>query len=830
MRIVGGSTSDYLRSKFDAMNLRKQEIEVAIEEKIRPKEHVLRFVVKLLSPPVPPNFTGPGSHLIDYMSMLNAIVLGMSSVDIVHILSLHGMVPEVAASLMPLCEAFGSLIPSISYKSTTSDEISVYTVFSCAFLFLLRLWKFYRPPHEHAITEGGGYTGFELTLEYLLTLRNSRIPTEASATEAVYIDSFPKLRAWYCQNKACIASTLSGICSGNPVHEVANKILKMIYWKMNKGRAMSSNLSTTSSSSISGSSISGVEETYERPILSAWEFLEAIPFVLEAVLTACAHGRLSSRDLITGKINKIDEVIKIYNKTLEKNSYLFFGYRDAKIASGAKQSIIAKRDKLHRHEGMLQKVTMAWLPGTPKGMPLTLQQQIWVVVTRDTRTQGLRDLVDFLPASLASIISYLSAEITRGIWKPVTMNGIDWPSPAANLLSIESEINEILAAVGVTVPSCSAGDAPVMLPLPVAVLVSLTITFKLDKNLEHVHSVAGPALENCAAGCPWPTMPIIGALWAQKVKRLYDFVVVTCSRSAFKQDKDAVAQLLRTCFTSFLGSPQNALTSEVRIGLCMATGVDGLLGSIISVRSPRRSIAPGFLYLRTCRTLHNAEFVNDLIVGLVSESAHESAFRLAHANKNSARLKSSQASLALAVTRAKEVATLGASLLCVTGGVQLVQLLYKETIPTWLLSTREKGKLGMSPSSSLSSILEGYSMAYLLILSGSAVWGVWEKAPTRAFCRRARIVGRHMDFIAGALEGNISLGCDPETWKAYVSCFVGLLVCFIPSWIREVKPETLRKLANGLRGWHECDLALSLLERGGIASMGSVAELIYVMD
>ncbi|KAF5185025.1 Mediator of rna polymerase ii transcription subunit 33b [Thalictrum thalictroides] len=81
-----------------------------------------------------------------------------------------------------------------------------------------------------------------------------------------------------------------------------------------------------------------------------------------------------------------------------------------------------------------------------------------------------------------------------------------------------------------------------------------------------------------------------------------------------------------------------------------------------------------------------------------------------------------------------------------------------------------------------------------------------------------------MDFVAGALDGNISLGCNPATWKAYVSCFVGLLVTFAPAWIQEVELETLKKLAHGLRGWHECELALSLLERGGFASMGFVAE------
>ncbi|OUZ99643.1 hypothetical protein BVC80_9061g76 [Macleaya cordata] len=708
------------------------------------QEHVVHFVVKLLSPPVPPNFTGPGNHYVEYMSMLHSVLFGMSSIDNVHILSLHGVIPEVAASLMPLCEAFGSLVPTSSLKSSTCDDISSYTVFSCAFLFLLRLWKFYRPPHEHCITARGGYTGSELTLEYLLILHNSRIAVQNSSamdkpskvsnppetsSQAVYIDSFPKLRAWYCQNKACIASTLSGLSSGNPVHQVANKILNMIYWRITKGGAISSNPSTLSGSSISGSPASAGEDAYQRPVLPAWEVLEATPFVMEAIVTACAHGRLSSRDLTT----------------------------------------------------------------------------------------GLRDLVDFLPASLAAIISYFSAEITRGIWKPVAMNGTDWPSPAANLLSIESEVKEIIAAAGVTVPSGSSGaGAPVMLPLPVAALVSLTITFKLEKSLEYIHGVAGPALENCAAGCTWNSMPIIGALWAQKVRRWHDFIVVSCSRSAFKQDQGAVAQLLRSCFTSFLGSPHVAASP---------IGVGGLLGWNISARGARPHMAPGFLYLRVCRMIQNNQFVNNVILGLVVDTARESATKWAHAN--SPRLKSSQASLASAAARAKEVATLGASLLCIAGGVPLVQLLYQETIPTWLLSSREGENRDVGP---MSCILQGYSMAYMLILSGSFIWGVGATSSAGSFSRWATIVRVHTDFLAGALEGNISLGCDPATWKAYVSCFVGLVVNFAPAWIREVNQVTLKKLAKGLRGWHECELALALLERGGPEAMGSVAELALASD
>lgn len=76
---------------------------------------------------------------------------------------------------------------------------------------------------------------------------------------------------------------------------------------------------------------------------------------------------------------------------------------------------------------------------------------------------GLRDLVDFLPASIAAIIDYFSSEVTRGVWKQVPMNGTDWPSPAAVLQSVESEIKAILTHVGVEVPNCSSGTSLVLI-------------------------------------------------------------------------------------------------------------------------------------------------------------------------------------------------------------------------------------------------------------------------------------------------------------------------------------------------------------------------------
>lgn len=62
-------------------------------------------------------------------------------------------------------------------------------------------------------------------------------------------------------------------------------------------------------------------------------------------------------------------------------------------------------------------------------------------------------MVDFLPASLGTIVSYLSAEIRRGVWKPAYMNGTDWPCPDANLPNIVEKIKIIVAASSVDVPS-----------------------------------------------------------------------------------------------------------------------------------------------------------------------------------------------------------------------------------------------------------------------------------------------------------------------------------------------------------------------------------------
>lgn len=83
-----------------------------------------------------------------------------------------------------------------------------------------------------------------------------------------------------------------------------------------------------------------------------------------------------------------------------------------------------------------------------------------------------------------------------------------------------------------------------------------------------------------------------------------------------------------------------------------------------------------------------------------------------------------------------------------------------------------------------------------------------------------------MDFMARALDGKISLGCEHATWRAYALGFLAMVVSCAPNWISEVNTETLKRLATRLRWWHEPELAIALLERGGPGAMGAAAELV----
>ncbi|RVW55529.1 Mediator of RNA polymerase II transcription subunit 33A [Vitis vinifera] len=686
------------------------------------QEHIVHFITRLLSPPVPADYSGSDSHLIAYAPMLNILLVGIASVDCVQIFSLHGLVPHLAGSLMPICEVFGSCVPNVSWTLTTGEEINAHAIFSNAFTLLLKLWRFNHPPLEHGVGDVPP-VGSQLTPEYLLLVRNSHLVSSgtihnrnktrfsgvasSSSEQPIFLDSFPKLKVWYRQHQACIASTLSGLVHGTPVHQIVDGLLNMMFRKINRGsQSLSSVTSGSSSSSGPGS------DDPLRPKLPAWDILEVVPFVVDAALTACAHGRLSPRELAT----------------------------------------------------------------------------------------GLKDLADFLPASLATIISYFSAEVTRGVWNPVFMNGTDWPSPAANLSNVEEQIRKILAATGVDVPSLAAGgNSPATLPLPLAAFASLTITYKIDRASQRFLNLAGPALEALAADCPWPCMPIVASLWTQKAKRWSDFLVFSASRTVFLHNSDAVVQLLKSCFTATLGLKTTPISSNGGVGALLGHGFGSHFCGGIS------PVAPGILYLRAYRSIRDVVFMAEEIVSLLMHFVREiassqlSGERSEKLKKAKNEMKYGQISLGAALARVKLIASLAASLVWLSGGLGLVQSLIKETLPSWFISVhrseQEEGSGGM-----------------VAMLGASK--------------RRPKILGSHMEFLASALDGNISLGCDCATWRAYVSGFVSLMVGCTPTWVLEVDVNVLKRLSKGLRQWNEEELALALLGIGGVGTMAAAAELI----
>ena len=110
------------------------------------------------------------------------------------------------------------------------------------------------------------------------------------------------------------------------------------------------------------------------------------------------------------------------------------------------------------------------------------------------------------------------------------------------------------------------------------------------------------------------------------------------------------------------------------------------------------------------------------------------------------------------------------------------------------------------------------------MLSGTFGWGV--DSSLGASKRRAKILGAHLEFLASAVDGKISLGCNKATWRAYVSGFVSLMVGCTPKWMNEVDVDVLKRLSWALKQWNEEELALALLGVSGVGAMGAAAELI----
>ncbi|KAJ9543363.1 hypothetical protein OSB04_023070 [Centaurea solstitialis] len=115
------------------------------------QEHTGYFIIKLLAPPVPVDYSGNESHLIVYAPLLDVLLAGISSIDCVQIFSLHGLAPHLAGVLMPICEVFGSCSPTVSWTLSTGERLCPLAVFSNAFTLLLKLWRFHQPALEHVM-------------------------------------------------------------------------------------------------------------------------------------------------------------------------------------------------------------------------------------------------------------------------------------------------------------------------------------------------------------------------------------------------------------------------------------------------------------------------------------------------------------------------------------------------------------------------------------------------------------------------------------------------------------------------------------------------------
>lgn len=317
-------------------------------------------------------------------------------------------------------------------------------------------------------------------------------------------------------------------------------------------------------------------------------------------------------------------------------------------------------------------------------------------------------------------------------------------------------------------------------------------------------------------------MPIVAALWTQKVKRWSDFLVFSASRTVFHHNNDAVVQLLRSCFSATVGLSGTS-------SICGNGGVGNLLGHGFGSHfsGGLTPVAPGILYLRIYRCIKDVSILAEEILSLLMLSVKEIA-ETTVSKERSDRLKRTkhgmryeQVSLAAAMTRVKVAAALGATFVWLSGGSRVVQSLIQEMLPSWFLSVHDLDQEG--GSGPIVYMLGGYALAYFAVLSGMFAWGI-DSTPVSK--RRPRVVQSHFEFLASALDGEITLGCDWALWRAYVSGFLGLVVECAPSWVLEVGLDGLKRLSRGLRRWNEDELALALLRRGGVEAMGTAAELI----
>lgn len=298
--------------------------------------------------------------------------------------------------------------------------------------------------------------------------------------------------------------------------------------------------------------------------------------------------------------------------------------------------------------------------------------------------------------------------------------------------------------------------------------------------------------------------------------------MLRASGTVFHHNRDAVVQLLKSCFTSTLGFGTTSMSNDGGVGALLGHGLPFQVASGVS------PVAPGILYLKVYRSIGDITFLNKEIMSILMLSVRDlvrSELSKGTIKKTKNGMKCGQFSFFRYMACAKHAALLGASLIWISGGQKLVQSLIIDTVTSWFLSANKWKHNGEQPGA-LVAKLSGHALAYFVMLSAAFAWGIdhYSVPPNQ----RALVIGMHLEFLATILEKKASLCCHRATWQAYVSGFLKLMLGCTPRWVQEVDVELLKRLSKGLRGLNEDELALSLLEVGGIGVMGAAAEMIIV--
>eukprot|EP00850_Spirogloea_muscicola_P002436 SM000009S23565 [mRNA] locus=s9:764498:771082:- [translate_table: standard] len=493
-------------------------------------------------------------------------------------------------------------------------------------------------------------------------------------------------------------------------------------------------------------------------------------------------------------------------------------------------------------------------------------------LTSSDAIKGLKDLVEFVPASIVPLANFLAAESMRGCWRVAAMNGSEWPTPASNLTAVEAEIQAALTDTGVDTPPHLSGvlsGSGTLQPLPLAMFVSLTITFK-SEMAEAILAVAGPRLIRAAAACPFPR-PISQALWSMKLPRWHRNIVTTAAALAVASSHVTMSQLLATCFVAALpnsprtsaallvppsptiitmpASPRHiAQAARVRLGmlagagvaLCTGGGAGALLGhggrsrnalpAPAWVAGPPMSAQaqvtePGALFLRACAYVQDPAFLCDEVLRQVAMAVAAAAAppeqaKAAASSSGDLQLRCRSSAMCVRIAVSGYAAGLGAALLYIAGRAPLTRHLLVAVLPAWLL-VRAGATRRTSP-------LEAYALARLAVISGMTTWGPGGSELATAASDRAEALELHLAQVLDDAEGCGAVTGD-AVHRAYLTALVATVMTVAPQWLGTVTAATLARLATCLHRWCAVPLALEALTLAGPHALEAAIELTSTM-